>query len=276
MPKLIDIHNHLQFAAFKDDYKEAIDRALEKSVWMIIGGTQKNTSTNAVKIAENEKEGVYATIGLHPIHTEAAVYDSWELGETDGNQLKTKGEIFDEDFFRQLAKHSKVVGIGECGLDYYRLTEKTKDKQKKAFISQIQLAGETKKPLVIHCRDAYADLIDILLASRSFFANSSGVIHFFSGEKKEAGRLLDLGFYFSFGGVITFAEKYREIIEYIPLSRIMLETDAPYVAPVPYRGKRNEPLYVIQVAKKIAEIKTLEVEEVEETTTNNSRLVFGL
>lgn len=276
MPKLIDIHNHLQFAAFKEDYKEVIKRAFEKDVWMIIGGTQKNTSASAVKIAENEKEGVYATIGLHPIHTEKSVYDPWEFGESSGERLTTKGEDFDESFYRQLAKHPKVVGIGECGLDYYRLTKETKKKQKREFISQIQLAGETKKPLVVHCRDAYSDLIDILLTHRSCFSDSSGVIHFFSGEKKEVDRLLDLGLYFSFGGVITFAEKYREIIEYIPLNRIMLETDAPYVAPTPYRGERNEPLYVIQVAKKIAEIKTLEVEEVEETTASNSRMVFKI
>lgn len=277
MPKLIDIHNHLQFAAFRDDYKEAMRRALQRDIWMIISGTEKKTSAKAVEIALGEQEGVYATVGLHPIHTEAAVYDVQEFGNSPaGGQLMTKGEEFDDEFYRDLAKHPKVVGIGECGLDYYRLTEETKLKQKGAFISQIQLAYEVKKPLIIHCRDAYADLIDIISTHRSFLLDSPGVVHFFAGEREDADRLLDLGFYFSFGGVITFAEKYRDIIEYIPLNRILLETDAPYVAPTPYRGERNEPSYIVQVAKKIAEIKMLEVEEVEEITTNSSRLVFGV
>jgi len=176
-------------------------------------------------------------------------------------------------------------------LDYYRLDVKTKLKQKKALLKQIQLAYEVNKPLIFHCRsgefkqepfgektshNAYSDLIEIILNNRSLLKNTPGVIHFFSGKRKEANQLLDLGFYFSFGGVITFAEKYREIVDYVPLNRILLETDAPYVSPVPYRGERNEPLYLIQVAKKIAEIKGVEIEEVEQVTTRNARNLFGL
>jgi TatD DNase family protein len=136
------------------------------------------------------------------------------------------------------------------------------------FIKQIELAIETKKPLMVHCRQAFDDLIHIL--------NTPGVIHFFTGTKEDAKKLLDMGFSFSFGGVITFARDYDEVIRYIPIEHILLETDAPYVTPVPHRGKRNEPMYVMEVAKKTAEIKGLSFEEICATTSENARKMFRL
>ena len=142
----------------------------------------------------------------------------------------------------------KVVAIGECGLDYYRTEDReqrTKDKQKEVFVRHIELACEVGKPLMIHCRDAYDHLVEILNSKSEILNDPPGIIHFFAGTKEDAKKLLDLGFLFTFGGVITFARDYGEIICFIPMGRILSETDAPYVTPAPYRGKRNEPLYVI-------------------------------
>ena len=181
------------------------------------------------------------------------------------------------------------MGIGECGLDYYRATrdpssspalaghygagmrQATWKKQKNALELQIVLAREVSKPLMIHCRDAFGDLIDILVACRMSLVARPGVIHFFSGIKDDARALSDLGFSFSFGGVITFTRDYDEVVKYIPLDRILLETDAPYVTPVPYRGKRNEPAYVVEVAKKMAEVRGVSSEEIATQTFANTK-----
>ncbi len=286
-PKFFDVHTHVQFAAFKDDADLVIKRALEQGVWMVNVGTQKDTSENAIKLAERHPEAVYATTGLHPIHTEKSYHDPKELGTFSHSQecenvaggFVSRGEEFDYEFYKKLAGHKKVVAIGECGLDYYRIRNKELGimKQKKAFTAQIELSLEVKKPLMVHCRNAFKDLIEIL---NSYFIihNSSnpGIIHFFSGTEADAKELLGLGFSFSFGGVITFARDYDEVVRLIPLERILLETDAPYVAPIPYRGKRNEPAYVAEVAKKIAELKGLPFEEIAGETAKNARNIFGI
>jgi len=274
MPKLIDTHTHIQFAAYDNDWKEVIDRSLAQNIWLVNVGTQKDTSAKAVEIAEEYPEGVYATIGIHPIHTEKSHHDSQELGlpaeasaKEGGNGFTSRGEQFSAE---------GGSASGECGLDYYRLGENTKGAQEKAFLEQIQLASELKKPLMIHCRNAYSDLIQILDTRYKILTFPAGIIHFFSGTKKDAQQLLHLGFYFSFGGVITFVRDYDEVIKSVGLNKIVLETDAPYVTPVPHRGKRNEPAYVSYVAEKLAEILDKPVEEVAEATTNNATSVFGL
>ncbi len=304
MPKLIDAHTHVQFAAYKDDIEETINRALKENIWLVNVGTQKETSAKAVEIAEKYDEGVYATVGLHPIHTEKSFHDSQELG--NGEKAKrftplearakgaadaigvlpltgftSRGEQFDYDYYKKLGENPKVVAIGECGLDYYRATSnkqpETRKLQKDVFIKHIELAKELGKPLMIHCRDAYADSIDVLVACRmSLVAPAPGIIHFFSGTKEDAKELLDFGFYFSFGGVVTFVRDYDVAIKYIGLERIVLETDAPYVTPTPHRGKRNEPAYVKYVAEKLAEILEKSVEEVAETTTKNTREILRI
>ncbi len=280
--KLIDAHTHVNFAAFRNDWEAVIQRALEAGVWLVNVGTQKDTSARAVEIANKYPQGVYATVGLHPVHTDKSRIDADELDISRINANKgftSRGEEFDYEYYKKLAQDLKVVAIGECGFDFYRATgntrQETRQRQEKAFIQQIKLAHEIKKPLMIHCRGAYGELIDVLVACRMSLV-SGGVVHFFSGTKEQAQKLLDLGFYFTFGGVITFARDYDEVIKYIPLDRILLETDAPYVTPAPYRGKRNEPLYVIEVAKKIGEIKNEDFNKVLTITTENARKVLKL
>lgn len=273
-PKLFDVHTHTQFSAYESDADLVIKRSLENGIWLVNVGTQKDTSLKAVEFANKYPEGVYAAVGLHPIHTEKSYHDSQELG--GGKEFESREEEFDYDFYKNLASDKKVVAIGECGLDYYRLSQDTKEKQKEAFLKQIELSSEIKKPLMVHCRNAFGDLIDILVNCQMLNVKCPGIIHFFSGSKDDAKRLIDLGFSFSFGGVITFARDYDEVIKYIPIDRILLETDAPYVAPIPHRGKRNEPVYIIEVAKKIAEIKGIEFDKVAETTTKNAFRIFNL
>lgn len=285
LPRLVDVHTHTQFHAFKDDADLVIRRALDAGVWVVNVGTQRDTSAKAVEIADKYAEGVYATIGLHPIHTEKSYHDPQELGivqqsadyESIEGGFVSRGEMFDYDYYKKLAENPKVVAIGECGLDYYRLGEETKETQKAAFLRQIELSSDVKKPLMIHCRNAFGDLISLLQTTNyKLLTHSQGIIHFFTGTVDDARKLLDLGFSFSFGGVITFARNYDEAIKYIPFDRILLETDAPYVAPVPYRGKRNEPAYVVEVAKKLAEIKKISFDDVAAATTKNALTLFGI
>jgi len=294
-PRFFDVHTHVQFAAFKDDYREVIERALAMGVWMVNVGTQKDTSKSAVEIANQYKEGVYATIGLHPIHTSKSFHDIDELGPSfaeapavakaledrsagKGETAKGfsgRGEEFDYNTYKKLAEDPKVVAIGECGLDYFRVNgEEARKKQKEAFLAQIELAKDVKKPLMIHCRNAFSDLIDVLQPKT--YNPKPSVIHFFTGSKDDAKTLLEMGFYFTFGGVITFTRDYDEVIKMIPLDRILSETDAPYVAPAPHRGKRNEPAYVLEVVKKLAEIKGISENELQGRISANAVRVFGL
>ena len=276
---LIDTHAHVNFNDFKDDAKEVIKRALDENVWMINVGAESKTSERAVKMAEEYEEGVYAAIGLHPSHLVEQDVEYKENGELI--KYKPKPEEFNYDFYLNLAKNKKVVGIGECGLDYFRTSDESfKEKQKEIFIKHLELAKEANKPIIIHCRDAHNDLLEIFnLAVKP----PSGMMHFFTGTLEQAKKYIELGFYISFSGVITFPPKkgeavaaYDEIIKNIPLEKILVETDCPYVAPVPHRGKRNEPAYVKYVAHKIAELKGIDFGEVAKQTTQNARKLFGI
>ena len=274
-PKFIDIHSHVQFAAYDEDRAAVVERALESGTWMINVGTQRDTSQNAITLAESYPEGVYATVGLHPIHTDKSYHDTKELGGEGSPPVGgfvSRGEQFDTANYEKLARHPKVVAIGECGLDYYRLSEESAAKQKEAFIQQIELANTVGKPLMLHIRNAYADAYEIVKAH----ANVPGDVHFFAGTWEEGKKFLDLGFTLSFTGVITFASQYDEVIQNAPLSMILSETDAPYITPTPNRGKRNEPLYVSRTVERIAEIKGLPFEEVRNTLAQNARRVFSL
>ncbi len=177
-------------------------------------------------------------------------------------------EVFDLTIYRKLSEDSKVVGIGECGLDYHEGVEQ--EKQKEIFIQHIKLANEVKKPLMLHIRNSYKDAIEIL----KNHAKVKGNVHFFAGTIEEAKKFLELGFTLSFTGVITFAKQYKELVEYIPLDMIMSETDCPFVTPIPYRGKRNEPAHVIEVVKKIAEIKNLDINIVKTQLVENACRTF--
>lgn len=269
-----DVHTHTQFDAFREDQDAVIRRALDQGVWLVNVGTQRDTSRVAVETAARYPEGVYATVGLHPIHTAQSHHDAQELGADDGG-FTSRGETFDPAYYRELAANPRVVAIGECGLDYYRLSQDTRIKQRTVFEQQIALAQEVKKPLMIHCRSAFGDLIP-LLGAYAPSRISPGIIHFFTGSVADAKVLLERGFSFSFGGVITFARDYDAAVRYIPLERIVLETDAPYVAPTPYRGKRNEPAYIQEVAKQLALIKALPLEQVASATAHNAQVIFQI
>lgn len=280
MLKYIDIHSHVNFKAFDEDRDEVIRRALDNDTWVINVGTQLDTSKKAVEMANKYEEGVYAIVGLHPIHTSASYHDEKELG-VGGKEFTSRGEEFDKDAYRELLKNKKankkIVGIGECGLDYYRSEKELLEKQRKTFIAQIELANEFNKPLMLHIRDAYTPALEILKE----YAKVKGVVHFFTGTLEEAKGFTDFGFFISLAGSITFPPKKdgtgrhsNEVIKNTPLDMILTDTDSPYVAPVPYRGQRNEPLYVREIVKKIAEVKGLSEQEVAKAIVANAKRVF--
>ena len=278
--KYIDTHAHMNFAVYQQDEAEVIKRTKDDMVTVINIGTQQDTSKKAVTLAQ-EHEHLYAIIGLHPIHTNASFHDSDELG-SEGKEFTSRGEIFDSNFYRELAQSSdKVVGIGECGLDYYRNTPETKQIQEQAFRAQIELALELDLPLMLHVRpsegsmDAYHDVLEILEEYKDR-GNLRGQTHFFAGTAVIAQKFIDLGFYISFTGVITFAKIYEELVAAVPLDRILSETDAPYVSPAPFRGQRNEPSHVREVVKKIAEIKNFDEITVREHIIKNAQELYNL
>lgn len=284
-PKYIDIHSHLNFKAFDEDRDTVIKRALDNDTWVINVGTQIDTSRKAIEIAHQYNEGVYAIIGLHPIHTGASFHDEKELGE-GGAEFTSRGEVFDKEKYLELLRDPKVVGVGECGLDYFRCDSKSVEKQKKAFIEQIEISNEVGKPLMLHIRNlpaqagnpenkelnAYSDALTILKEH----AKVKGDVHFFAGTVLDAKAFVDFGFTLSFTGVITFTKDYDEVIKVTPINMIMSETDAPYVTPIPYRGKRNEPLYVSEVVKKIALVKELSEQEVAQILIANAKRVWNI
>lgn len=311
----IDTHAHVNINAFKDDWKEVVERTRGEGVAHINVGTQFDTSKCAVEIAEQFEDGVYAIIGLHPVHTTASYHDEKELGEEprggsarltenfsergegkspvsgqsryekESKGFTSRGEQFDIDAYRELAKSKKVVGIGECGLDYYRLEADTKEKQEEAFIQQIELANELNLPLMIHTRDAQGNqasagavgsVYDDTYAILKKHAKVPGNIHFYAGNAEQAKKFFDIGFTISFTGVITFAKDYEEVVRSAPLEMIHAETDCPYVAPKPFRGQRNEPLHVREVYKKIAEIKEVDEKVVRAQLMENAKSLYRI
>lgn len=287
MPKYIDIHSHTNFKAFEEDRDAVISRALENDTWVINIGTQYDTSKKAVEMTNDYKDGVYATIGLHPIHTDASYHDEQELGE-EGKDFTSRGEIFDKEKYKELASQGKVVGIGECGLDYYHMDEDTITNQKVAFIGQIEIANELGLPLMLHVRNnptdkthnAYFDVYE-LVKKYSKLGSIKGVSHFFAGSVEDMKRFIEIGIYISFAGPITYKPKpeicdYESVIKETPLDMILADTDSPYVAPVPHRGLRNEPSYVKDIVAKIAQIKGLDEEKVANQIVLNAKRLFDL
>lgn len=270
IPQYFDCHTHVNFVAFKDDTDSAIQRAHDVGVGMIVVGTQYDTSLDAAKVAEAHDD-VYAAIGLHPIHSTKSYHDEKELGE-GGKEFTSRGEVFDMEKYVALGQSPKVVAIGECGLDYFRLEADTKKKQEETFTQQIELANRLNKPLMLHIRNAYEDALVLVKAH----AKVQGDVHFFAGDWNIAKQFLDIGFTLSFTGVLTFVRDYDEVVRNAPLDMLLSETDAPYVSPKPYRGKRNEPAYVVEVVKAIAEIRGEPLDGVREQLASNARRVFGL
>ncbi len=287
MPKYIDIHAHTSFKAFDLDRDEVISRTLEGDTWIINIGTQYDTSKKAVEMTNEYGEGVYACIGLHPIHTSASYHDENEIGEK-GMEFTSHGEVFDKEKYKELASVGKVVGIGECGLDYFHLSVDSIEKQKVAFIEQIELSNELGLPLMLHVRNnpanhlhnAYFDVYE-LVKKYSKLQGLKGVSHFFAGSVEDMKRFVDIGICISFAGPITYKPRpeicdYEGVIKETPLNMIFADTDSPYVAPMPYRGTRNEPLYVSAIVAKIAQVKGLELEEMASQIILNSKKLFKI
>jgi TatD DNase family protein len=276
--KYFDAHTHLNFAAYAGEEDAAVERALEAGVGVNIVGTQYDTSASAVALAEKH-DGAYATIGLHPVHTSKSHHDEKELGE-GGKAFTSRGEVFDMNKYLELGKNPKVVAVGECGLDYYRLEEKTKEVQSAAFIEQIELANQLGKPLMLHIRDgqhgggenAYLDALEILKSH----AKVKGDVHFFAGSLDVAKKFLDFGFTLSFTGVVTFTHDYDEVVRMAPLDMILSETDAPYITPVPHRGKRNESSYIPEIVKAIARIRGEDFDKVSAQLLSNAKRIFRI
>lgn len=277
-----DAHTHLQFKAFDKDRDEVIKKTREAGVFCVNVGTQKDTSKSAVELAL-KYDGFWAAVGLHPIHTEESYHDESEVAGDKG--FKSREEVFEPDFYEELAKNPKVVAIGECGLDYYRTTLESRAKQESAFRAQIHLAKKIGKPLMFHCRpsqnpdksysdDAYEDMLRVLKEEGG--DEVGGNVHFFVGSPAVAEKFLEMDFSFSFSGVITITDMYDEVVKSLPLERILAETDAPYAAPIPYRGKRNEPLYVKEVIKRLSELRGLSFEATARITSENAKRVFRL
>lgn len=278
---LIDTHCHVSFEAYKDDVEAVVKRALTEHVMMITVGTRVETSLKAVEFAESH-EGVWATVGLHPGHVHAQDFVDKNEVPADAVAAGHKAETFDPEAYRAMLAHPKVVAVGECGLDYYRLppgvsAEKMKEDQKVACTEQLKLASETKKPVVIHCRDAHADQAELLRTEIAAGGLARrGVIHCFTGTAAEAAVYKELGFYVAFGGIATFAKNVMETVKAVPLEQIILETDAPYLAPVPMRSKRNEPVYLRYIATAVAKLKGVDESEIERVTTMNAEKLFGI
>lgn len=268
--KYFDAHTHVNFVAYDTDRDEVMRRAKDAGVAMNLVGTQLDTSRSALALAERY-DHAYASIGLHPIHTSKSFHDTKELGD-GGKEFTSRGEVFDEAAYLELGSSKKVIAIGECGLDYYRLDADTKDVQRKAFIQQIEVANKLQKPLMLHIRNAYDDALALVQAH----AKVRGDVHFFAGDWAVAKRFLDIGFTLSFTGVVTFTHDYDEVIKNAPLDMILSETDAPYVTPVPLRGKRNEPENIPYIVRKIAEIRGEDEEKVALQMFANAQRVFGI
>lgn len=277
---LIDTHAHINFNAYKDDGDEVIKRALAQDIWLINVGSEKDTSRRAIGYAQKYERGVGAAVGLHPGHLADVEYEENIKGERV--KFSSSAEVFDERYYSNLAQEAKVVAIGEIGLDYYRLTadkrgtetriNAAKNLQKEVLLEQLSLAENLNKPVLLHCREAHEDLLKIL-EMWTFVGNKPlrGVVHSFSGRWSQAERYLKMGFYLGFNGIITFARDYDRVVREMPLDRLLLETDCPYLTPAPFRAKRNEPSYVKYVAAKVAELRGISADEVAEVTTRNAR-----
>lgn len=300
-PELVDTHCHVHFNAYNADSDEVIRRALAEKVAMIAVGTQSTTSKNAVATAE-KYEGMWASIGLHPNHLYEMYIDEAE------SPFHSREEEFDYAYYRALALHPKCVAIGECGIDYFHLPkdvpfDEVKAKQERVFRSHLDLADEVGKPVIVHCRDGASPhpnplpqagereefgAHDAVIRILTEYVNAGklsrrGVIHCYSSDWAHAEQYFALGFLISFTGAITFPPKKSapqehkallEVVRRAPIERIMIETDAPYLTPIPHRGERNDPRYVRFVAEKIAEIKGLDFSTISRATTENARTIF--
>jgi TatD DNase family protein len=269
----VDLHCHLQFPDFDIDREAVVSEMKKNNVIAINVGVDEKSSRDGVLLAQKNPGLLWSTIGLHPLYPEG-VYDAEVL-------------INDKDL------NKNICGIGECGLDYFRILEngiemdesddnltkkneqnldEIKDFQKKIFINQIKMSIKYNFPLMLHVRNSYSETLEILYENfNGVVKEYKGNVHFFAGTVEEAKAFLDLGFSISFTGVITFVDSYRELVNFVPIERMFAETDSPYVAPKPFRGQKNNPNHVMEIYKKIAEIKDIDINEVIDILYNNAK-----
>lgn len=282
---MFDTHCHVQFNGFKNDALEVVKKCGEKKMVLNLVGTQKDTSRAGVEMAE-KFPFTYASIGLHPVHLFSTHIDEEE------SSFLSREEDFDYDYYKQLGQSKKVIAVGECGLDLYRMPEgrtreEVLEKQKKTFALQFKLAQELGVALVIHVREAHAEMIELIksLLQEYNMPSARGTVHCYTGDWKFAEQYLSLGLHIGFTGVITFPPKKSdpqtqanllEAVKNIPLEKIVVETDAPYLAPIPFRGRRCEPPMVEHTIRKIAELKHVSFEEAERATTGNALKLFNI
>lgn len=264
---MIDVHCHLNFHAFENDLDEVIKRAINAGVEKIINvGTSLESSQKAIELAR-DYDNLYAIVGIHPHHADK-LEDGWEKELT------------------KIVKNKKVLAIGEIGLDYFSYKSNgivEKSLQKKIFETQIQMAHELKLPLQIHNRLAGKDILEILKHHKNILRETPGMFHCFAGSREVLKSALQMGFYIGFDGNITYEgiapgenTSLKELVLYTPIDRIVTETDAPFLTPVPYRGSRNEPSYVIIVGNSIAKIKNASMTKVNKIVTQNTKNIFNL
>lgn len=253
---LTDTHTHLNAEQFDEDRDQVIERALAAGVTRIVNvGFNRETIPSSIELAERY-DFIYSTVGWHPV-------DAIDM------------QPGDLEWIESLCKHEKVVAIGEIGLDYY-WDKSPKDVQDRVFREQIRLARKLGMPIVIHNREAHQDILKVLREEKA--SEVGGIMHCFSGSWETAKQCLDMNFHISFGGPVTFknAKQPKEVLAQVPLDRLLIETDAPYLTPHPYRGKRNETSYVRLVAETAAEIRGISLEELARITTENAIRLFGL
>jgi TatD DNase family protein len=250
---LIDSHCHLDAQVFDEDRDAAIQRARDAGIEIMVAigsGDGPPDLSSGIRLAEKH-DFMYATVGVHPHDASKADESTWET-------------------LISLIVHPKVVAIAEIGLDYH-YDFSPRETQRAVFARQLQIAREANLPIAIHTREAWADTVALLREHWPVTGEPGGIFHCFSGSPEEAGEALALGFLLSYSGIITFpkAEELRAAVRRTPLDRLLVETDAPYLAPVPWRGKRNEPAFVVETARKVAEVKGLSLDEVADATTAN-------
>ena len=247
----IDSHCHIYYDTFNDDILDVINKAYDAGVTKLICvGVDLESSESCINLADKFKN-IYATVGFHPHESKLA----------KSNYL---------NILESMAVHPKVVAIGEIGLDFH-YNHSQKEIQKKIFLEQLELAQSIKLPTVVHSRKADLETFKII----SNVKNSKGVVHCFSSNLEQAKKIIQLDYYISFTGLITFVDELVDVVKHIPLDNILIETDSPYLAPIPFRGKRNEPSYIVNIAKKIAEIKNIDLAAVGNVTMNNTLRLFS-
>lgn len=292
---IIDTHSHLQFNAFKEDSDQVIKKTLDQNIWMINVGTKYETSKKAVEISKQYQEGVYAAVGLHPMYA-AAEFIKIKHDPNEEESLMIEN-YFDKEKYKKLALSDsrRVVAIGEVGLDYYYKPKTTaklaqfKERQKQVFLEQLDLAKELNLPLILHCRVAHDDVIEILKERNA----NNGVVHCFTGTWEQAQKYMDMGFYLGLNGIIFKFHPVKsaegsapsgqfngvnidEVIKKAPLDRILVETDCPYLTPPQESNKRNEPIFIKHTIQKIADLKQISFQEVSDKTTENARALFKI